>query len=163
MKRMLLAGVATLLLAASAYAADVKVTKIHNCCGACAKGITTALTGAGATNIVPKETEVTFSAADPDKAVKALFDAGFSGKVEGAKTPADGLEKAEPAKTLKLGGVHNCCGGCTNAIKEAVKSFGTVTIKPRETTFILTSDKEMDPKAVLKALREAGYNARLEK
>jgi len=163
MKRMLLAGVATLLLAASAYAADVKVTKIHNCCGGCAKAITTALTGAGATNIVPKETEVTFSAADPDKAVKALFDAGYSGKVEGAKTPADGLEKAVPAKTLKLGGVHNCCGSCTTGITEAMKPFGTVTIKPRETTFTVSSDKELDPKAVLKALREAGYNARLEK
>jgi copper chaperone CopZ len=160
---MLLAGAVTLLWAASAHAADVKVTKIHNCCGACAKGITTALSGAGATNIVPKSTEVTFSAPDPDKAVKALFDAGYSGTVEGARTPGDGLEKAAPAKTLKLGGVHNCCGSCTTGIKEAMKSFGTVTIKPKETTFTVTSDKDLDPKAVVKALRDAGYNAHLEK
>lgn len=163
MKRMLLAGLSTLLLTASAYAAEVKVTKIHNCCPQCTKGINTALTGAGATNIAPKPTEVTFSAEDPDKAVKALFDAGFSGKVEGAKTPSDGLDKAVPAKSLKLAGVHNCCGQCTNGIKEAVKSFGTVNIKPQETTFTLVSDKDLDPKAVLKALRDAGYNARLEK
>ena len=159
MKRMILAVVATGLLAVSAFAADVKVTGIHNCCGQCAAGINKALGAAGATDVKATSTEVTFSAADADKAVKALFDAGYGGKVTGAKTPE--LPKAEATKSLKLDAIHNCCGGCTTALKDAVKPFGTTTIKPKETTFTLTSDKDIDVPAVLKALRDAGYNAKV--
>ncbi|MCC2668485.1 MAG: putative metal-binding protein [Armatimonadetes bacterium] len=161
MKRFVLATLATGLLAVSAYAADVKVTGIHNCCGQCAKGINTALSAVGATNVNATSTEVTFSAADGDKAVKALFDAGYAGKVTGAKTPE--VAKTEPTKALKLDAIHNCCGGCTTAIKDAVKPFGATTIKPKDTVFTITSDKDIDAQAVLKALREAGYNAKVVK
>ena len=46
-------------MASAAFAADVKITGIHNCCGQCNTIIKGTLDGAGATNVVIKPGEVT--------------------------------------------------------------------------------------------------------
>ena len=112
-----------------------------------------------ATNVNISSSEIAFSTSEPDKVVKALFDAGFAGKVEGAKTPEAVGAKGVKAKTLKLEKIHNCCGGCTRAIAEALKPFGTNDLKPRAVSCTLTSDTELDAEKVIEALRKAGYNA----
>ncbi len=157
------AAAALLSCAGAALAADVKVSGLHNCCPGCSGGITNALNAAGAKNVTLTKTEVTFSADEADKAVKALHDAGYGGKVEGAKAPEAVEAKGYKATTLKFTGAHNCCGACSGSIVKALKDLGTVTIKPRETTFTLTSDKEIDAEAAIKALRAGGYNAKLVK
>lgn len=162
-RRLLLASTASLLLAVAAFAADVKVTGLHNCCGACKKALDDVMTKSAATNVNISSTEISFSTTDPDKTVKALFDAGFAGKVEGAKTPEAQGAKGVKAKTLKLEGIHNCCGGCTRAVDAALKPFGTHDLKPRATACTLTSETELDAEKVVEALRKAGYNARVAK
>ena len=151
-------GAAALLLASSAYAADVKATGIHNCCPGCTKAITTALQGV-ATNVVTKPTEVSFSTDNPEKAIKALYDAGFAAKAEGVKLPPIEGAAGVKGKEIKVAKVHNCCGACTRAIATAVKPLGTSNAKPGEASFTITSDTEIDAEAVVKALRAAGYNA----
>jgi bacterioferritin-associated ferredoxin len=164
MKIALASTAALLLLAGSAFAADVKVSGIHNCCPGCTNVLKSALTGAGATDIKTTETEVSFSAEDPVKAVKALYDAGFAGKkIDGAKAPEPENVKGVKTKSLKLTGVHNCCGSCLKGIQNATKATGTIDLKPKETTFTLSSDKEFDAEAAVKALRDAGYNAKVAK
>src|SRR5947208_9131030 len=59
-------GLGALLIAKGAWAADVTVTGIHNCCGNCNRNITTILTKAGATDVKIKPGEVTFSADKAD-------------------------------------------------------------------------------------------------
>ena len=156
-------GAAALLIASAAHAADVKVMGIHNCCPACTKAITSALEGAGATSVTLKTTEVSFSSDDPEKAVKALYDAGFAVKAEGVKTPAIEGAKGVKGKETKVEAVHNCCGSCTRAINAALKGVGNSTVKPRETSFTVTSDNEVDAEDVVKALRTAGFNAKVAK
>jgi mercuric ion binding protein len=164
MKRFALGLFALVALAASAYAADIKVTGIHNCCPMCANGIKSALAAGGATNVNLAEKELSFSAEDPDKALKALFDAGYAGRVEGARPPRTGVRRDDPpVKSVKLTGVHNCCGGCTKAIQDAVKPFGTCSLKAKETSFTVTSDNDINVAMLIRALRQAGYNARVEK
>lgn len=159
----LLLGATVLFAAGAAQAADVKVTGIHNCCGQCAKAIQTALTGAGATDVVCKPTEVTFTCPDGDKAVKALFAAGYSGKVEGAKAPeAEGV-KGLKEKTLKITGIHNCCGNCTRVLGEILKPYGTADVKPRAEVITVTSDSPIDAEALMKSLRDAGFSAKIAK
>jgi copper chaperone CopZ len=150
-------------LAGAALAADVKVTGIHNCCGACNGAINKALKGAGATNIKAAKGEVAFSADNADAAVKALFDAGFCGKVEGAKAPDEALPTGK-AKEIKIEGVHNCCGQCNNRIQAIVKGLNArADSKSKQPSFTVSSDAELDVGAVIKALRDAGFNARVAK
>jgi periplasmic mercuric ion binding protein len=159
----LIAALALLPLSA-ALAADVKVSGIHNCCPMCTDPLTAALTNAGATDVKAAPTEVSFSAPDAataDKAVKALFDAGFAGKVEGAKAPE--VAKVPKAKNLKIVGLHNCCGQCAKAIREAIKPFTGTNPALQGGILVMSSDKDIDADAVLKALRDKGYSGRIEK
>jgi periplasmic mercuric ion binding protein len=154
-------GAAALLAAVPAFAGDVKVTGVHNCCPGCTGAITKALEATGAKAITVNGSTVSYSADLPDRGVQALFDAGYAGKVEGAKTPEIVGAKGVKGKEIKLEGVHNCCGACTKALNDALKSLGKINAKPRETAFILTSDTEIEAEAVVKALRAAGINARV--
>lgn len=150
------------LIAGTAFAADVKVSGLHNCCGQCTTGIQKALKEGGATNVVLNKRELSFSADDADKAVKALYDAGYAGKVTGAKTPEIDA-KAPKSTTVKLAGLHNCCGQCTTGINDALKGIGTTDAKSGATTVTVTAKSEVEAAAVVKALRDAGFNAHVAK
>jgi copper chaperone CopZ len=154
---------AAILVAGTAYAGDVKITGIHNCCGNCNRIITAALEGAGATTISVKPGEVTFASTDPDKAVKALYDIGYSGKVEGAKVPEAVGAKGVRGKEIKVEGIHNCCPRCCAAIIAALKPIGTSNVKPQLTAFTVTTESEVEASAVVKALRDAGFNVKIVK
>jgi len=152
------------LAAAAAQAADVKATGLHMCCGACKAAITKALTDAGATNIAADKGTVSFTAEDPAKAVTALYDAGFAGKTEGVTVrPPNAGARGVTGKTITVEKVHNCCGSCVAAITAATKSVGTANVKARETSFTVTSDNDIEARAVVRALRDAGFNAQVKK
>src|SRR5436190_10247424 len=110
------------LIAAAAQAADVKVTGVYNCCGACKAAITKALTDAGATNVTVDKGNVAFSAEDPVKVVTALNDAGFAGKVEGATVRNNSGARGVKGTAIHVEKVHNCCGNCVKDINNAVKA-----------------------------------------
>src|SRR5436309_51697 len=151
------------LIAAAAQAADVKVTGVYNCCGACKAAITKALTDGGATNINVEGRNVSFAAEDPVKAVTALYDAGFTGKVDGATVRYSSGARGVKGKTISVEKVHNCCPNCVKDINNAVKAIGTTDVKARETTFTVTSNDEVEARTVVQALHAAGFNAHIKK
>lgn len=152
----------TALVASAAFAADVKVSGVHNCCGSCAKGINEALSKAGATNVKLEKTELSFSADDPQKAVDALYAAGYAGKLEGAKAPRSGAGQLT-GKEIKLEGLHNCCGACTAAINKALAGIGKTDAKAGATTITVTAENDVKAIDVIRALRAAGFNAKVVK
>ena len=153
-------GMAASLVASAAFASDVKVSGVHNCCPSCANGIQTALKDAGATNIQLTGTEVSFTTDDTQKAVTALYEAGFAVKQlpEGTKAPATGA-RGVSGKEIKLEKVHNCCGKCTAAINEALKDVGKTNATAKVTSITVTSENEVQARVVVAALKKAGFNA----
>jgi copper chaperone CopZ len=165
---MVLAGCSSLLVLGAAALAETKVEVkgVHLCCGACVKGVNTALKGMdGVTHVADRASgTVTLTARDEasaQKALDALADAGYYGETESkgpAIKPASGLPEGK-VKSLSLAGTHNCCKSCTNAIKKAVKTVPGVTgdtVQPKVDSFEVTGD--FDAAAVLKALNDAGFN-----
>lgn len=169
-KGLVLPGVCGLMLmtgTAMALAdATVEVKGVHLCCGACVKGVGTALKGVQGVEAKcdRDNSAITIKAKDADAARAALDALGAHGYF-GATGQNDLAIKATTApkgkvKSLTLTGVHNCCGACTKAIKKAIKSVNGVqadTAKAKATTIEITGDFE--PEAVLKALNAAGFNA----
>ncbi len=156
-------GLATLMVASAAFAADVKMTGVHNCCGGCAMNIKSVLEKAGATNINVNKGDVSFAHEQPRMAVRALYAAGYAGKIEGGRAPGTRRAQGITGKTLKVEGVHLCCGACVKAVNDAVAKLGKTDAKAKETTFTITSENDLDAVAVLNALRAAGFNARISK
>jgi periplasmic mercuric ion binding protein len=112
---------------------------------------------------------VTLTAKDDataQKALDALAAGGFHGDT-GNKDLAikddSGAEKGK-VKSVTLTGVHDCCGRCNMAIKEAVKKVAGVesdTAKAKEDTFEVKGD--FDAAELVKALNAAGYHVKVKK
>jgi copper chaperone CopZ len=163
------AAVGLTVLVGSALAvadATVEIKGVHLCCGACVKGVGAALKGVdGATpKCDQKAKTVTITAKDDataQKAVDALTAAGYHGDVSSAGVSikeTTGIPKGN-VKSLSLGGIHNCCGACTKAIKAALKGVEGVkadTAKAKLATLEVRGD--FDAGAVIKALNAAGFH-----
>jgi copper chaperone CopZ len=171
MKTIRLAAVAAaaLFLSAAARAeTTVELKGTHLCCRACVNAVNNTLKGIeGVTGKCdPKAKTVTITAKDEataQKAIDALAAAGFHGTTDSDKVKIheDGGAKAGKVKTLTVTNVHNCCGACTSAIKNALKKVDGVTgdtVKARADTFEVTGD--FDAAAVIKALNDAGFHAK---
>lgn len=164
------AAIAALAFVGTAAAEEITVDGVHNCCGACCKKIVAALEGVeGVSEIkaTPKDPKVAFSAADNKtarKALGALARAGFHGKVEGGKKlkmPANSGVEAGKVKSLDLVGIHNCCPGCINAVKDALGKVdgvdaSTISAKGRA----VKVEGDFDGQAAVKALTDAGFHVR---
>jgi copper chaperone CopZ len=151
--------------------ATVKIKDVHLCCGQCVNAINKAVAGIDGLKAACDRDNgtVTFEAKDlatAQKGVDAIAGAGYHGTVE-ADNPKFPETKDIPegkVKSLKLDGVHNCCGGCTMAVSEAVKSVEGVaanTLKARQKAFEVTGDFEAA--AVIKALNAAGFHVTVAK
>ncbi|HWA99660.1 MAG TPA: cation transporter [Pirellulales bacterium] len=150
---------------------QVELSAMHICCGACARGIEKAVQdlpgvkvtvdkGAATTTIVAE------NAAAAEKAIAAIAAAGFHGesdKQELAMKDDSGASSGKVAR-LELTNIHNCCGGCCKAAKEAVKGVAGVSgdsLKPKETTFVV--EGSFSPAAVITALNDAGFHVKIVK
>lgn len=163
---------ATLVLAGAALAeTKVEVKGVHLCCGACVKGVATALKDvSGVTPACDRAKKtVTITATDDaaaQRALDALVAAGYHGDT-GSKTLVMKTEENLPkgkVKTITLTGIHNCCKSCCVAIKKAVGSVNGVsgdTATPKATVFEVNGD--FDAAEVLKALNDAGFHFQLKK
>ena len=162
----LAAGLVVVLGGAVAAETKVELKGVHLCCGACVKGVATALKGVEGVTAKcdrPKST-VSLTATDEAaarKALDALGAAGYFGESsDKALTIKPGAASAGKVKTVTLAGVHNCCGRCNSAIKAAVKKAAGVTgetVKVNAETFTVTGD--FSPEDVVKSLNAAGFNA----
>jgi len=98
------------------------------------------------------------------KAADALVAAGYFGKSSNSeiKLAADAGAKGKKVQTLKLEGVHLCCGKCVSTVDEAVKSVAGVkghTAKKNAESFEVTGD--FNDKEVVDALQKAGLTGKV--
>jgi copper chaperone CopZ len=131
MKTILPSIAAVLAFVLSAPAADVtaKLTDVHLCCKGCVDGVEKAVGEVdGAKAAVDRDAgTVTLSAADAatlQKAADALVKAGYFGKTSDNTVTLDSSTgaKNEKVQSLRVEGVHLCCGKCVKAVDRAVKS-----------------------------------------
>ncbi len=148
----------------------VELTGVHLCCQGCVNAADAALMSVEGVNsrCDMDNGTVTFTASDAaaaQNALDALAAAGFHGSTGNnrlAMRAVSGIPQGK-VKTLKVSGIHNCCGPCCEAIKGAIATVDGVTgdtARPRATTFEVTG--EFDAAALVKALNAAGFSARVE-
>lgn len=156
----------------SAVAADsqAKITDVHLCCKSCVTGVEKAVGEvAGAKAEVDQEGgTVTLSgpdAATVQKAADALVGAGYFGKSkDGVKLDASTGAKGQKVQSLKIEGVHLCCGKCVKAVDHAVKSVAGVkeqTATKGAKSFEVTGD--FNDQEVLAALQKEGLTGKVAK
>jgi len=130
MKAILLPVTALLALALTSQAADVssKISNVHLCCKGCVNGVEKAVgevEGAKA-DVDADGGTVTLSGPDTatvQKAANALVKAGYFGKAEvDVKLDASTGASDQKVQSLRVEGVHLCCGKCVKAVDRAVKS-----------------------------------------
>ena len=165
------AALAAGLVWASTPDTKVEMKGLHLCCGSCEGAATKALEGTGAKMVVTDKAAgtLTFMVKDAKVAQKAfdgLAAAGLHGDsgVKGLGIKDDSGVKPGKIKTLKLSGVHNCCGGCTKPLKAAIEKVGGVTgtdLVDKATTFTVHGD--FDGAELIKAINDAGYHAKAAK
>lgn len=165
------------LIGMTAPAVTVEVKNMHLCCGACDGAATGAVTEGGGKDAKADRggKSVTFTAANDAAAQKALDKlaaAGFWGTVD-SKTynfkDDSGTVLPPKAKPIRISsgtfkGAHNCCDGCNKALKEAIKGVAGVTsddAAAKNPVFVVKG--EYEPAALIKAIHDAGYHAKLEK
>jgi len=162
--------VIALALTFSARAAEVstKISDVHLCCQSCVKGVKKAVADIkGVKADVDQDAEtvtLTGDKAAVQKAADALVGAGYFGKSSdtGIKLSADTGAKGTKVQTLKLEGVHLCCGKCVTAVDKAVKSVPGVkdhTAKKNAESFEVTGD--FNDKEVCDALQKAGLTGKV--
>ena len=164
-----------MIASAFAFSASAEVSTtisdVHICCQSCVKGVEKAVKGIdGLTATVDQDAE-TVKLTGPDaatvqKGADALVAAGYFGKSSDAnvKIAADTGAKDAKVQTLKLEGVHLCCGKCVSAVDKAVKSVDGVkehTAVKNAKSFEVTGD--FNEKAVVAALQERGLTGKVAK
>ena len=156
----------------SIHAADVttKISGVHLCCKGCVNGVEEAVGEVdGAKATVDKDAgTVDLSAADNatlQKAANALTTAGYFGRSSDSKIKlnTDSGAKGKKVQSLKVNGVHLCCGKCVKAVDAALKSVPGVeshTAEKDAESFEVKGD--FNDAKVFTALQEAGLTGKAE-
>lgn len=148
---------------------NVELRGVHLCCQGCVNAADAALMSVEGVNsrCDMDNGTVTFTASDAaaaQKALDALAAAGFHGNTGNnqlAMKAVSGIPQGK-LKTLKVSGIHNCCGPCCEAIKRAIATVAGVTgdtAKPRATSFEVTGD--FYAAELVRALNSAGFSAQV--
>ncbi len=164
--------IACLLLPLSVRAeVSAKISGVHLCCPSCVKGVEKAVGDAKDVTATVDKDAGTVTLTGPDKAAvqkaaDALVAAGYFGKSsnQDIRIISDTGAKGKKVETLKLEGVHLCCGKCVSAVDKAVKSVPGVkeqTAKKNAESFDVTGD--FDDKEVINALQKAGLTGKVAK
>ncbi len=170
MNRTFAAIITGLVLTVSVGASEAKITGVHLCCQSCVKGVEKAVADVkGVTATVDKDAETVTLSGDKaavQKAADALTSAGYFGKSSDAevKLNVNSGASGKKVQTLKIEGVHLCCGKCVSSVDKAVKSVAGVkahTAKKNEDSFEVTGD--FNDKDVIEALHNAGLNGKVAK
>ena len=146
----------------------VELTGVHLCCQGCVNAADAALMSVEGVNsrCDMENGTVTLTASDAiaaQKALDALAAAGFYGSADNNQLAMKAVSDIPQGKvkSLKVSGIHNCCGPCCEAIKGAIATVDGVTgdtAKPRATSFEVTGD--FHAAALVKALNAAGFAGR---
>jgi copper chaperone CopZ len=150
---------------------SVKLTDVHLCCKECVNGVKRSVAAVkGVTAVADEDSEtVTLTAGDTatlQKAADALVTGGYFGKSSdpSIKLSATTGAKGEKVQTLKIEGVHLCCGECASAVGRAVKAVPGATghtAKKNAKSFEVTGD--FNDQEFFEALHKHGLNGRVTK
>ena len=155
-------------LVSSIQAADVstKLSDVHLCCQSCVKGVQAAVGKVPGATVKADKDEGTVSISGPDKAtvqkaVDALVAGGYFGKSSDAsiKLKNNSGAMGKKVQSLKVEGVHLCCGKCVSAVNDALNSVAGVkanTATKNAESFTVTGD--FNDKDVFAALQKAGLS-----
>lgn len=148
----------------------VELTGVHLCCQGCVNAADAALMSVeGVKSRCDMENGTVALTAGDDaaaqKALDALAAAGFYGRTGNQKPTMKAMSGVPQGKvnSLKVSGIHNCCGLCCEAIKEAIATVDGVTgdtAEPQATTFEIIGD--FDAAALVKTLNAVGFSAKVE-
>ena len=146
----------------------VKLSNVHLCCNSCVKGIEASVGKVEGAKVVADKDAGTVTITAPDdaiakKAVGAVANAGYYGKSDNAKIKL-GAPKAsdEKVESVKVTGLHLCCGKCVKAFDAAVKKVdGVKGHDAADKAKSATVTGNFSPKALIAALNEAGLNAKV--
>jgi mercuric ion binding protein len=125
-----------LALAISARAADttVTITDVHICCQSCVKGVAKAVADVKGLTAKADQDEGTVTLTGPDtatvqKGADALVAAGFFGKSSdpAIKLSAETGAKNQKVQSIKVEGLHLCCGKCVTAVNNVLGNVPGVT------------------------------------
>ena len=147
----------------------VELRGVHLCCQGCVNAADAALMSVEGVNsrCDTENGTVTFTASDAaaaQKALDALAAAGFHGSTGNNRLAMRAVSDIPQGKvkTLKVSGIHNCCGPCCEAIKGAIATVEGVTgdtAQPRATSFEVTGD--FHAADLVRALNSAGFSAQV--
>jgi copper chaperone CopZ len=158
-------------LAWTAHAADssVKLSNVHLCCPSCVKGVDKAIaTVPGVTAQSDKDAgTVSITAPNPaaaQKAVDALITAGYFGTTSDPAIKVKDKSGAKKGKiqSLKVTGVHLCCGKCVSSVNDAISKVPGVkanTAAKGSDSFEVTGT-DFKAKNVFAALNKAGFSGK---
>lgn len=152
------------LLSCAAFAATkVTLSDIHICCVTCQEAIEHAVLGVKGANVsVDRDTNRVAISASDDNVVQAAMDsvanAGFYGKSDNDKVAIKAAAVDGKSSSAEFAGFHNCCGGCSAALEDAVKSIaGVQTVTVSKRSCLVKGD--FNVASVLKAINKAGFSA----
>ena len=147
----------------------VELAGVHLCCQGCVDAVDGTLMNVEGVNsrCDMENGTVTFTADNADAAQKALDSlaaAGFYGSTDNQSLAMKPVGNVPHGKVnrLRVSGIHNCCGPCCDAVKEAIATVDGVTgdtAKPRATTFEVTGD--FHAAALVRARNNAGFSAQV--
>jgi len=170
MKNILTLALILVALGWSAQAADTsaKLSDVHLCCNSCVKGVDKALSGVSGAKAHSDKDAGTVIINAPDKAtvqkaVDALVAAGYYGKSSDAaiKVTANSGAKNAKVQSLKITGVHLCCGKCVTSVTDALSKVpgvkGNTAAKGAE-SFEVTGD--FNAKDAFAELNKAGLSGK---
>lgn len=172
MKIALFTAVAVFAGIGSGFSAEtVKLSDVHLCCQSCVKGAQKAVGKVDGITAVGDKDAGTLTLTGPDsatvqKAADALVAGGYYGKSSDSKIKLTDRSGAKGAKvqSLKVEGVHLCCGKCVDVVDETVKSVAGVkghTAVKNAKSFEVTGD--FNDKELFAALNKAGLAGRVGK
>ena len=171
MKTLLLSIVAAFALTLAATGADstAKISGVHLCCKGCVTGVEKAVSKVSDAKAEVDQDAGTVTLSGPDavtvqKAADALVAAGYFGKAsEGSiKLANETGAKGEKVKSLKVEGVHLCCGKCVKAVDKATASVSGVkahTAAKGAKSFEVTGD--FNDKDLMTALQKEGLTGKI--
>jgi copper chaperone CopZ len=157
------------LVSVSAAEAHAKISDVHLCCKGCVDGVQKAVAKVDGVKAEVDQDDgtVTLTASDAatlQKAADALVAAGYFGTCNeaGVKLNAVSGAKGEKVQSLKIEGVHLCCGKCVKAVDRAVKSVAGAkehTAVKGAKTFEVTG--EFNDQELITALQKEGLTGKV--
>lgn len=166
MKNILICLATVLALPLSLRAAEVttKISQVHLCCKSCVTGVENAVANVPDAKVEADQNDGSVTISGPDsatvqKAADALTRAGYFGKSSNPAINMDAKSGAKGAQvqSLRVEGVHLCCGKCVKAVDHALKSVPGVkenTAAKGVKSFEVTGD--FNDQEVFTALQKEG-------